>query len=154
MGSTGVSSRNREERRFEQALEMLSDRLPRTLTAGGKGDLERDVERELWVDGPVREGTWVERESRRERPCIDQGLEGVTFDRLPTGSGVDVAVAAPGIATAGVEVKLRGLSRGKVCCLRKEAALSDGGDAARSPGDEAQCVREGGTRLASPVDAR
>jgi len=49
MGSMGLSRIKREERRLE-VLERLSETLDRAAAEDGKGDLERDVERELWAE--------------------------------------------------------------------------------------------------------
>jgi hypothetical protein len=56
-----------------------------------------------------------------------------------------VDVAGLGMIELDETEVLRGLSHGRVCCLRNEAGLNDKEeeDAARRPGDEDQWVRVG-----------
>jgi hypothetical protein len=68
LASTGLSIKNREERRLldEAGLGRDSEKLERLLGGRGKGDRERGVERELWPERVGRIGIRMERDRRGE----------------------------------------------------------------------------------------
>lgn len=55
----------REERRLMEETGSTSEKLP-CVVGGGRGDLDLEVERELWPDLTGRMGIWTVRESLRE----------------------------------------------------------------------------------------
>src|SRR5712671_818978 len=128
IGSTGLSIRIREERRLvdEAGLERDSEKLEWLF--GGRGEREREVERELWPERVGRMGMWIERDRRREAmPLEDQEvfaaalcLRGLV---VPSPAWEDPAAelgaAASGGAVAGA------LSQEMVACLRMRPGLED-----------------------------
>ena len=127
----------RDERRLFDAPK--SEKLA-WLDSGGRGDREREVERELCSDWDGRVAMWIERESRREDAPVPQP------DGAPT-----AAVAAPWAlrvigASGRVMVEAEGLmdvrrSHLLLCCLRREDGLIEvDEDAVKVDGDEWECV--------------
>jgi hypothetical protein len=122
---------------------------------GGRGERDREVERELWPERVVRIGMWIERDKRREvMPPDDQEefaavlcLRGLVD---PSPAWEDPAAELGAIVDEGVE----GLSQEMVACLRMRPGLEEDREAAMSPGEEEECVRVGGPRQVPPRDAR
>jgi hypothetical protein len=153
IGSTGSSTSILEDRRFagEEADCPNSEKLA-WVDNGGRGDLDREVERELWPEGGCRLAMLIERESRLElAPVVDlRTREDVSGSRMVEEAGLDPT------ALDDME-ELSGRSHGAVFCRRREAGLicdEDPEAAELRPGEEAQCVRAGADKCGSSEYAR
>lgn len=128
----------REERRLIVEIGSTSEKLP-WVVAGGRGDRDLEVERELWPDLTGRMGIWTVRESLREERFWDgQAVGGMALDCLRglAVSESDVAGTmglGPALEEGGMGADF---SQGLVFCLRREGLKEEDVDAARRPGDE------------------
>jgi len=120
MGSTGLSTRTRDERRFKLGIGWLNSEKLAWVESGGRGDLDREVERELAPEREGRVGMCMVLEMRRERvPPQDEPEVGVGCFRVIGASGnrmVEEAGLDP-TALEDTEV-LSGLSHGALVPLR------------------------------------
>jgi hypothetical protein len=131
MGSTGLSIRIREERRLldEAGLEKDSEKLEWLF--GGRGEREREVERELWPERVGRIGMWMERDRRREAMPLDDRevfaavlcLRGLV---VPSPAWEDPAAELGAVGGVGAGV----LSHEMVACLRMTPGLEEAREAA------------------------
>lgn len=129
MGSIGSSTKILEERRLagEGAEVMKSEKLV-CVESGGRGDRDRDVERELWPERVGRDGMCIVRESRRDdAPPVPQevgagmGFEGFRVREVSGNKTVDDA-GLEAMALDDTE-ELSGRSQGEVFCRRNELGL-------------------------------
>lgn len=143
IGSIGSSSSTRDERRLDAddvgcgaaVCAKASEKLACEL-GGGRGERERDVDRELCPDRLARTGTCMLRDSRRDgRPGLLR--EGPATEGGSTRSRVMGASGRTMLLPADDGGEFKGLgSHGTGCVLRSEAGLSDWLDAGPRPGDE------------------
>jgi hypothetical protein len=128
----------REERRLvaEAGLERDSVKLE-WLFGGGRGEREREVERELWPERVGRIGMWIERDKRREAiPPDDQEVSA----EAPCLRGLVVASLAwedpAAVFGADADEEPETLSQEIVAWRRIRLGLEEDSEAARSPGEE------------------